>query len=99
MVDESALPAKRTLDELEVPKSTFYGWYQRYKIQGFDGLADRSSGLCRFWYRIPDSECEIVVALALKSPEKTPRKLAIEITDKEGYFNLRIQCLSHSEVF
>jgi len=86
MVEGSDLPAKRTLNELDVPRSTFYGWYRRYESEGFDGLADRSSGPNRFWNRIPDTERKKVVKLALKEPEKTPRELAFDITDKEGYF-------------
>ena len=86
MVEDSDLPVKRTLNELDVPKSTFYGWYRIYESSGFDGLEDRSSGPDRFWNRIPDSERENVVKLALESPEKTPRELAFNITDKEGYF-------------
>ena len=86
MVEESDLPIKRTLKELDVPKSTFYGWYRRYEADGFDGLEDRSSGPKQFWNRIPDAEREKVLKLALKWPEKTPRELAFDITDKEGYF-------------
>ena len=86
MVEESDLPVKRTLQELDVPKSTFYGWYRRYESGGFDGLEDRSGGPNKFRNRIPDEEREKVVEFALKSPEKTPRELAFDITDKEGYF-------------
>ena len=49
-------------------------------------MADHSSGPQRIWNRIPDSERKKVVNLALESPEKTPRELAFDITDKEGYF-------------
>jgi transposase InsO family protein len=86
MVEESELSIKQTLKALDIPKSTFYGWYQRYETEGFDGLKDRNSGPRKFWNRIPDSERERVVKLALESPEKTPRELAFNITDKEGYF-------------
>ena len=86
MVEASELSIKQTLKTLDVPKSTFYDWYKRYVTEGFDGLEDRSSGPRKFWNRIPDSEREKVVKLALESPEKTPRELAFKITDKEGYF-------------
>lgn len=86
MVEESELSIKRTLKTLDVPKSTFYGWYQRYEAEGYEGLEDRNSGPQKFWNRIPDSERDKVVKLALESPEKTPRELAFSITDKEGYF-------------
>jgi putative transposase len=86
LVEESELPVKRTLKELDVPKSTFYGWYRHYESDGPDGLVDHSSGPQRIWNRIPDSERKKVVNLELKLPEKTPRELAFEITDKENYF-------------
>jgi len=86
MVEASELSIKQTLKTLDVPKSTFYDWYKRYVTEGFDGLEDRSRGPRKFWNRIPDSEREKVVKLALESPEKTPRELAFKITDKEGYF-------------
>jgi transposase InsO family protein len=86
LVEESNLPVHRTLKELYVPKSTFYGWYCRFEADGPSGLVDHSSGPQRIWNRIPDSERKKVVNLALELPEKTPRELAFELTDKEGYF-------------
>ena len=86
LVEESSLPVKRTLEELDVPKSTFYDWYRRYETDGIDGLKDRQSGPRRFWNRIPDIEREKVVERALERPEKSPRELAFDITDKEDYF-------------
>lgn len=86
MVEDSGLSIKQTLKALDIPKSTFYGWYQRYESEGYDGLEDRNSGPNKFWNRIPDAEREKVVKLALEKPEKTPRELAFDMTDKEGYF-------------
>ena len=40
LVETSELPAKQTLAELDVPRSTFYDWYRRYLEAGYDGLAD-----------------------------------------------------------
>jgi putative transposase len=31
LVEQSHLPAKRTLDKLGIPRSTFYRWYDRYR--------------------------------------------------------------------
>jgi transposase InsO family protein len=86
LVEDSSLPVKRTLLELDVPGSTFYGWYSRYKENGYEGLKDRSNNPGRFWNRIPDIERERVVDIALKYPEKSPRELAWYITDTQGYF-------------
>ena len=38
LVEESDLGVKRTLAELDIPKSTFYKWYRSYVENGFDGL-------------------------------------------------------------
>jgi putative transposase len=49
LVEESDWPVKRTLDELGVPRSTFYRWYDRYLAEGYDGLADRKPGCQTTW--------------------------------------------------
>ena len=54
LVEESEWPVKRTLDELGVPRSTFYRWYDRYVADGYDGLADHQPGPQRVWNQIPD---------------------------------------------
>jgi putative transposase len=48
LVEETDLPIKRTLEELNVPKSTFYRWYRRYNEYGYDGLASRPPNANRF---------------------------------------------------
>ena len=34
LVEQSHLPAKRTLDKLGIPRATFYRWYDRYRERG-----------------------------------------------------------------
>jgi putative transposase len=77
---------KRTLEELDVPRSSFYRWYRRYRKEGYDGLANRSPNCRRFWNKIPDCEKQRVIDVALAKPELTPRELAWEITDGHGTF-------------
>ncbi len=43
LVEQSHLPAKRTLDKLRIPRATFYRWYDRYREGGIEALADRRS--------------------------------------------------------
>ena len=85
-VEDSELSVRRTLIELDIPRSTFYTWYRNYLEHGYDGLADRRPGPRRFWNRIPDCEKEKVVQIALDRPELTSRELAWHITDKEHYY-------------
>jgi putative transposase len=86
LVEESSLSVRRTLEELDVNRSTFYGWYERYRAGGYDALANRKPSVRRFWNRIPESEKDRVVRIALERPEESPRQLAWHITDSEGYF-------------
>jgi putative transposase len=86
LVEESALPVKPTLAELDIPRTTFYRWYERYLEAGYDGLVDRQPQQRQFWNRIPQSVREQVVQIALAHPDKSPRELAWHITDHEGYF-------------
>ena len=85
-VEDSDLSVRRTLIQLDVPRSTFYSWYRSYFGYGYDGLADHRPGPRRFWNRIPDCEKEKVVQIALDRPELTSRELAWHITDKEYYY-------------
>lgn len=86
LVEESELSVNRTLDELDVPRSTFYRWYRRYQQEGYDGLANRKPTVRQFWNRVPDEEREHMLEVALARPELSPRELAWFITDHEGYF-------------
>ncbi len=86
LVEGSDLPVQRTLDELQVPRSSFYRWYRAYQAGGEPGLEDRTRHRRSFWNRIPESERENVVVLALAQPELTPRALAWRVTDTQGYF-------------
>ncbi len=86
LVEGSELSINQTLEELDVPHSTFYRWYKRYQEEGYAGLADRKPEARRFWNRIPDEVRNHVVDVALDHSEKSPRELAWSITDNEGYF-------------
>lgn len=86
LVEASELPVKQTLAELDVPRSTFYRWYERYRTAGYDGLADQKAGPRQFWNRIPDAVRDHVVEVALERPDQSPRQLAWHITDTEEYF-------------
>lgn len=86
LVEQSHLPAKRTLQMLGIPKTTFYRWYDRYLSIGEAGLEDRSPHPGRVWNRIPDEVREQIVELALEEPELSPRELATRFTDMEKHF-------------
>ena len=86
LVEQSHLPAKRTLDKLGIPRATFYRWYDRYREGGIEALADHRSRPDRVWNRIPDDVRGQIIDLALELPELSPRELAVRFTDEQKYF-------------
>ncbi len=86
IVEQSHLPVKRTLDMLGIPRTTFYGWYDRYHSGGPEALEDKTSRPSRVWNRIPDEIRDRVVRLALDRSELSPRELAVLFTDTQNYF-------------
>ena len=86
LVEQSHLPAKRTLDRLGIPRTTFYRWYDRYLSGGVPALEDKSPKPGRVWNRIPDDIRERIVDMALEEPDLSPRELAVRFTDTQSYF-------------
>jgi transposase InsO family protein len=86
LVERSHLPAKQTLSMLGVPRTTFYRWYERYRLEGQDALQDKAPLPAQMWNRIPDAVRDRLMTLALDRPELSPRELAVMFTDTEGYF-------------
>ena len=74
-------------------RSTFYAWYRRYTERGRAGLHPKPSAARRYWNRIPPRVRQRVVEAALADPERSPRELAWQLTDRDGHF------LSESSVY
>ena len=85
LVERSHLPAKQTLAMLGIPRTTFYRWYERYRLEGCDALEDQTPLPARGWNRIPDDVRDRLITLALDRSELSPRELAVTFTDTEGY--------------
>ena len=86
LVERSHVPAKQTLDMLGIPRTTFYRWYERFRLEGQHALQDKAPLPARIWNRIPDAVRDKLITLALNRPELSPRELAVTFTDTEGYF-------------
>jgi putative transposase len=86
IVEQSHLPARKTLEQIGVPRATFYRWYEQYQTGGPEALEDRPSQPSRVWNRIPDEVRSQIVTLALEQCELSPRELAVRFTDTQGYF-------------
>ncbi len=86
LVEGAELPVQATLRQLGVPSSTFYGWYERYLSEGFDGLHDKKSAPRPRGNAIPAPVQDDVLELALTRTDLSPRELACHYTDEKRYF-------------
>ena len=85
-VEQSSLPVKQTLKRLDIRRSTFYAWLKRFQESGIDGLADRKPKPRCVWNKLPETEQQAVVELALDRPELSPRELAVTYTDEHARY-------------
>ena len=76
LVEGTDLPVRATLRQLGVPRSTFYGWYHRYRVDGFDALHDQKPAPRPRWNVIPKAIQGKVLDLALERTDLSPRELA-----------------------
>jgi transposase InsO family protein len=86
LVEDSDLPVRETLRHLGVPRSTFYGWYQRYEAGGFEGLHNQKPAPRPRWNAIPKAVQEEVLDMALECTDLSPRELSCRYTDEKRYF-------------
>jgi transposase InsO family protein len=86
LVERSDLPVRATLRQLGIPRSTFYGWYQRYVEAGLDGLTDKQPARRAGWNRIPKRIKDDVLELALERTNLSPREIACRFTEERRYF-------------
>ena len=86
LVEDSSLSIRQTLRRLDIHRSTFYNWLQRYQDNGVDGLEDRKPTPTVGWNQIPLDHRAAIIELALDKPALSPGELATRYTDQQAYF-------------
>ena len=86
IVENSDLSIRRTLDLLDIPRSTFYRWYRRFVKGGFDALEDRTPPPRQAWNQISQERRDDIVDLALTRTDLSPREIAFRYTETKRYF-------------
>ncbi len=86
LVERSSDSIKTTLRELGINRSTFYQWYKRYLLHGYEGLASSSLRRHSGWNQLPPTQKSRIIELALERPELSCRELACYIVDNHGWF-------------
>jgi hypothetical protein len=87
MVEGSNLSVRKTLEEMGVSRSSFYGWYKRYLESGYEGLALRQKRPNQIWNMIPEWELDWVGEVAREYSEKSSREIACHATEQHGLGN------------
>jgi transposase InsO family protein/transposase-like protein len=86
LVEQSHLPVRQTLQKLGIARTTFYRWYDLWRLGGIDALEDHRPLPGHIWNRVPDAIRWEIVDMALDIPELSPRELAVRFTDEKSYF-------------
>ena len=84
IVEQSHLPVRKTLEQIGIPRATFYRWHEQYQTGGPEAVEDRQSQPSRVWNRIPDDIRGQIIAMALEQPELSPRELAAQFTARSA---------------
>jgi putative transposase len=75
----------QVLNELRIPRSTYYKWRKEYRGNGLEGLTKRKPLARGVWNRLMVGEKEKVLDIARLHPELSSRLLAVKITDEEAF--------------
>ena len=78
-VASSALPKRQALRDPGVPKSTYYRWLNRHRLD------DQPGGGPTPWNRLSPEEEQAVLTAARQSVELSCRQLAAWLTDSKGF--------------
>jgi len=73
------------LNDLGIPRSTYYKWRRTYDEDGINGLAKTKPKARRVWNRLHEDEVKKTLEIARLHPELSSRLLSVKITDEEDF--------------
>ncbi|MFA5857845.1 MAG: DDE-type integrase/transposase/recombinase [Elusimicrobiota bacterium] len=74
------------LNELGLPKATYYRWRNRYEKYGIEGLKMKPKTPNNIWNKLSAAEQERVKVVIKAHPELSARLIAVKITDEEDFY-------------
>jgi transposase InsO family protein len=81
----SDVSIRKTLDALDLPKSTYYRWRHKWRQMGLLGLRDIRPKRCGSWNKLlPDQQTKII-DIATLNLDWPCRQISFYITDHEGF--------------
>lgn len=75
----------QVLEDLGIPRSTYYKWRRIFDEDGLPGLAGTKPIARRIWNKLAEDEVRRVLEIARLHPELSPRLLSVKITDEESF--------------
>ena len=85
-MEQSSLSVKQTLASLDIHRSRFYTWLERYEAGGIYALEDREPILPSAWNKLSEVEQVAIVDLTLEQPALLPREIAVTYADEKEQF-------------
>ena len=84
-IEGSGLAVTHSLQQLGIPRSTYYRWRARFRCRGQPGLHDRPPVRSPVWNQILPRERDKVLEMALLYPEWSSREISCYVTDTCGF--------------
>ena len=81
-VASSGLPKRKALEEIGVPRSTYYRWLRRREQRG---LEDKAGGGRPPWNKLTSREVDRILSAAREMPELSCRQLSAWTADNMGF--------------
>jgi len=81
----SNTPIRKTLDALDLPKSTYYRWRHKWRQMGFMGLRDTCPKRSGSWNTLTPCQRSKIIDIATLNLDWPCRQISFYITDHEGF--------------
>ena len=86
LIENSHLSARRTLQKLGIPRSTFNRWYDRFLAGGLDALEDHKPRPSRVWNRIPEEKRDQIMGLEQAVDRRFRDEVALGVGEGDSKF-------------
>ncbi len=84
-VEESGFKVTDALKRLDMPRSTYYRWRAKLRLEGLTGLKNRKPVPKKQWNSITPIEEDVILKIAEEKPELSSREISFSITDEEAF--------------